>query len=78
MKKILMVGICLLISCSVYKPVEDGTIHHFKSIDREKTRYYVSISSRGGLEFYAYFSFVDRAGKYEVGDTVVYMVESEF
>lgn len=79
MKQLLVICVCVLLSCSMGNSVKDGTVHHFKSIDRKSTRYYVEIGTRGSVGWmYQYFTFVDRTGKYAVGDTIVYMVKSEF
>ena len=79
MNKILIVVLCLLLGCVVSSPVYNGTVHHFKSIDTVNTRYYILIGTAGiGCELLQYASFVDRVGKYAVGDTVIYMTESEY
>ena len=72
MKKILIVTICVFLSCAFH--LEDGTVHHYKSNKRGLTKYYVKIKTKGyGCATDSCFYFIDKTGKYEIGDRIVYM-----
>ena len=75
-RKIIIVIACLWLCC-ISNPVRDGTVHHFKSVDAENTRYYVEIESNFPAVI-QYLSFIDKSGKYSVGDTIIYMTKSEY